>query len=167
MNYTNSTDFTTLTNAALYLMYDADLSEDHYSGEHSLYRLAAEIRFNTRLYPKEASDELKYVLNKLSNLPVRPDHLFVNGGDRWEVVWYAKEHQVVTSKKQYIQLILEFVSFLEEHPSPLFMMVMQEGFFWDDPNDCISGLPNEALNFSPQFNANCFGHEGEIEVIEF
>ncbi len=162
MNFTTTTDHTDM---ALYLTYDADKREDHYDGEHSLYRLSAYVTFNTHLYLPEATKELEYVLNYFSQLPVRPHHLFVDNGYGWEVVWYAKEHQVVTSQKQYVQLILEFVSFLEQNESPFFSFVLQEGFLLDDPAERISGLPNEALNFSPEFNALCFGNENEIEVI--
>lgn len=162
MNFTNTTDHTDM---ALHLTYDADMREDHYDGEHSLYRLSAYAKFNTHLYLPEASKELEYVVDYLSQLPVRPHHLFVDNGYGWEVVWYAKEHQVVTSQKQYVQLILEFVSFLEQNESPFFSFVLQEGFLLDDPAERISGLPNEALNFSPEFNASCFGNDDEIEVM--
>lgn len=162
MNFTNTTDY---TNTALHLIYDADMRKDHYDGEHSLYRLSAVITFNTHLYLPEASKELEYVLNQLSQLPVRPHHLFVDNGNRWEVVWYANDRLVVTSQKQYVQLILEFVSFLEQNQAPLFSLEMQEGFLLDDPAERISGLPDEALNLSPEFNALCFGNYGEIEVI--
>lgn len=86
------------------------MREDHYDGEHSLYRLAAYVTFNafkynnfikylryttrkpvvltgkppkncpTHLYLPEAFKELEYVLNHLSQLPVRPHHLFVDNG---------------------------------------------------------------------------------------
>lgn len=162
MNFTNTTDHTDM---ALHLIYDADMRKDHYDGEHSLYRLSAIITFNTRIYSTRTSREQGYILNYLSQLPVRPHHLFIKNGYTWEVAWYANHNQVVTSKKQYVQLILEFISFLEQHQAPLFIMEIQDGFLLDDPAERISGLPNEEINFSPTFNDICFGNDDEIEVI--
>ncbi|XKO55431.1 hypothetical protein ACI2WT_22495 [Lysinibacillus fusiformis] len=162
MIYTDSTDHTDM---ALHLIYDANMRKDHYDGEHSLYRLSALINFNTVVYLDGASGELNYVLNKLSIFPVRPHQLLVESGYGWEVVWYATEHLVASSQKQYIKLILEFIAFLKQHQTPLFTIQFLERFLLDDPNKCISGLPNEAINFSPAFNEACFGNDGEIEVI--
>ena len=77
MNFTNTTDHTDM---ALHLIYDADMREDHYDGEHSLYQLSAVITFNTRIYSTRTSREQGYILNYLSQLPVRPHHLFTKNG---------------------------------------------------------------------------------------
>lgn len=163
--YTEQTNETlALANQALELM-NADIRTDHYDGEHSLYRLAAYVPINQFVPNFYDSPELEYILTYLSNLPVKPHRIFVDGAGGVEVDWFANGAQVVTSKTQYVQLIMEFEWFLKVHSSAFFTLELQEGMFSDDPNERITGYPSEELNFKPKFNAECFGNDGVIEAI--
>lgn len=163
--YTKQTNETLeLANQALKLM-NTDICTDHYDGEHSLYRLAAYVPINQFVPYFYDSPELEYILTYLSTLPVRPHRIFVDGAGGVEVDWFANDALVVTSKAQYVQLIMEFQMFLQTYSSSFFTLEMQEGIFSDDPNERITGYPSEELNFKPKFNAECFGNDGVIEAI--
>lgn len=153
-----------LVNQALELM-NADISKEHYDGEHSLYRLAAYLPINQFVPNFYDSPELEYILTYLSNLPIKPYRIFVDGAGDVAIDWFANDALVVTSKAQYVQLIMEFQMFLQNYSSPFFTLEMQEGIFSDDPNERITSYPSEELNFKPKFNAECFGCDGVMEVI--
>lgn len=153
-----------LVNQALELM-NADISKEHYDGEHSLYRLAAYVCINRSVPNFYDSPEYKYILAYLSDLPVKPYRIFVDDTGGVAIDWFANGSLVVTSKAQYVQLIMEFQMFLQNHSSAFFTFEMQEGIFHDDPNERITSFPSEKLNFKPKFNAECFGSNNKIEVI--
>jgi len=162
MNLINTIGY---TNKALYLVYGSDMRQDHYDGEHSLYRLAAYIPINTFIPYFYDSLELKYILAFLDKLPVRPSRVFVDGAGGVDIDWYPNKNLVTNSKLQYVQLLMEFQLFLQENSSIFFSFELQEQIFEDDPNERITGYPTEGLNFNPKFDATCFGSEKAIEVI--
>lgn len=163
--YTEQTNETlALANQALELM-NTDIRTDYYNGEYSLYRFAARINLNKFVPYFYDSPELKYILNYLSNLPVKPHRIFVDFTGSIDIDWFANNALVVTSKAQYVQLIMEFQLFLQTYSSPFFSFELQEGMFSDDPNERITSYPSEELNFKPKFNAECFGCDGVIEAI--
>lgn len=166
MNEMQTKDILAFTDKAINYM-DMAIREDQYDGEHSLYRMAATIYLNKNVPNFVESLELKYIVNYLSNLPVRPHRVFVDDDRNISVDWFANGALVVSNKAQYVQLIMEFQMFLLEHSSPFFTLELQNGFYNDDPNERITGYPIEELNLNPKFDAKCFGSNKKIKVIKF
>jgi len=142
---------------------DVSVREDHYNGRNSLYRLSAKVPLEPALTTEYLLNNSHYLRGLLSELPIRPSRIFIYD-DMYEIEWFAKCYLVVSSKAQYMELILHFAQYLDENQFEHFRMDIQEGFVGDDPGSSIDGIPFYKINFSPKFINECFGNNGEIEV---
>jgi len=136
--------------------------EDHFDGKNGFYRLSAKISIDPASDALGVLEYSHYVIGKLYQLSVRPSRVFIYD-NMFDIEWHAIGNQVVSSKTQYMKLILQFAHFLEKNQFD--NIDLQEGFFDDDPGGSIHEIPMNEVNFSPQFNKECFGSNGEIEVL--
>jgi len=138
--------------------------EDHFDGENTLYRLAAYIPRDSNESMDKLVEYSHFLKDILSELPVRPYRLFIHK-DCYEIDWAPVGCQVLSSRAQYAQLLLNFAKFLDEDYFCNLNIQIQLGSLGDDPLESIHGISNEDINFSPTFIPECFGNEGNIEVI--
>ncbi|MFD1031724.1 hypothetical protein [Metaplanococcus flavidus] len=129
--------------------------EDHYDGIHSIYRLSAWVVVPDSMSFEESVKQFDQLVKDLSNLKVRPNRIYKHGGGLLEVDYYPRGYQMVMNKGQYAGLQLEFAQFLDQ--SPILGMSIQEGCYYDDPDDSVKSVSNAQINFFPEFNSKCFG----------
>jgi len=147
---------------AMELWSNGSFREEHYDGENGLYRLSARIPLDPKSTALRVIEYSHYVIGKLYQLSVIPSRMFIYD-DKFEIDWVANGYQVVSSKAQYMDLILHFAHFLEKNK--LENIDIQTGFIDDCPGGNIHEISINEINFSPQFNKECFGSKGTIEVI--
>ncbi|MFC6040528.1 hypothetical protein ACFPYN_13965 [Paenisporosarcina macmurdoensis] len=151
---------------ALYTAMDfwsnGSFRDDHFDGENGLYRLSARIPLDPKSTVPRVLEYSHYLIGKLYELSVKPTRMFIHD-NMFEVEWRAIGYQVVSSKAQYMELILHFAHFLERNQFD--NIDLQLGFLSDCPVGSIHEIPMNDINFSPQFNIECFGSKGTIEVI--
>ncbi|ATO26990.1 hypothetical protein RA13_02320 [Bacillus atrophaeus] len=141
-----------------------DARSDHYDGINAIYRLPAFVR----IPEGNCGDGLERLLQKLvkdlSDLSVRPNRIFIHD-DMIEIDWYTKGYQMVMNRGQYVGLLLEFAEFLNK--APIHGLLIQYGYFGDDPEDSVRSVSNDMVNFFPEFNSSCFGLKDNesIEII--
>lgn len=138
--------------------------EDHYCKGNAIYRFS--ISADTlELSGKDMRIYLHQLLSRLYKLPIVPSRVFIYGEDASciEIEWAAKAYQVVSSKKQYLDLALQFADFIDEQDIPDFKI--NTGTFNDDP-EFIKHNDTKEVNKCPEFNYECFGHK-VIEIENF
>lgn len=135
--------------------------DDHYDKENAIYRLSACVKISN----STTFSQVYTLLYDLSKLEVRPRRLFLNE-NMLEVDWAPRGFQMVMNRGQYAGLVLEFAEFLNKTGIP--DLVIQEGFFWDDPGESVKGVSADLINFFPTFNADCFGAKDNepIEIMD-
>jgi hypothetical protein len=127
---------------------------DHYDGINALYRVAAYVPIPMGSSPDGIERQVKKLIKDLDQLSVRPNQIFIFD-NKIEIVWYAKDYQMVMNRGQYLGLVFEFVDFLNN--APIQDIYLQSAFFSDDPDDSVKGVSNDMINFFPEFNQDCFG----------
>jgi hypothetical protein len=141
-----------------------DVRSDHYDGINAIYRLPASVRIPEGTCGDGLERLLKKLIKDLSELGVRPNRIYIHD-DRIEIDWYPKGYQMVMNRGQYVGLLLEFAEFLNK--SPIQELLIQDGYFGDDPEDSVRSVSNDMVNFFPEFNSSCFGLKDNesIEII--
>jgi hypothetical protein len=138
--------------------------EDHFDGVNAIYRLAAYIELDENLSKDGFCRQLQYLNRELSKLSVRPNSVYIF--DNMIVInWYTRGFQMVMNRGQYAGLVLQFAKFLDTcHLKGLKIL---DECFNDDPEDAVKSVPNEDINFFPEFNEKCFGSNEPIEIVCF
>lgn len=135
-----------------------DARSDHYDRENAIYRLSACVKISNGT----AFSQVYTLLKEISKLKVLPKRLFFYE-DMLEIDWAPRGFQMVMNRAHYAGLVLEFAEFLNETGIP--DLIIQEGFFGDDPKMGVKGVDNDLINFFPTFNEDCFGTK-DNELIE-
>lgn len=137
---------------------------DHYDGINAIYRLPACVKIPEGTCGDGLERLLQKLVKDLSNLSVRPNRIFIHD-DLIEIDWYTKGYQMVMNRGQYVGLLLEFAEFLNK--APIQNLLIQDGYFGDDPEDSVRSVSNDMVNFFPEFNSSCFGlrDNESIEII--
>jgi len=143
----------------------AEVRSDHYAGINAIYRLPACVKIPDGTCGDGLERLLQKLVKDLSNLSVRPNRIYIHD-DMIEIDWYPKGYQMVMNRGQYVGLLLEFAEFLNK--APIQDLIIQKGFFDDDPEETVRSVSNEIINFFPEFNSSCFGlNDNEsIEIIK-
>jgi hypothetical protein len=136
--------------------------DDHYSQGNGIYRLSASLTIDESKKDK-INSIVQELIEILSETSVIPSRITIYDNLAIEIDWAPNGFQKVRSKAQYLDLVLEFVEFLNE--VDIYDLVLNIGIFDDDP-DKLADSPFRAININPSFNSRCFGHD-EIEVIDF
>ncbi|MDR4316647.1 Uncharacterised protein [Niallia circulans] len=141
-----------------------DVRSDHYDGINAIYRLPACVKIPEGTCENGLERQLQKLIKDLSELSVRPNRIYIHD-DMIEIDWYPKGYQMVMNRGQYVGLLLEFAEFLNK--VPIQDLLIQDGYFGDDPEDSVRSVSNDMVNFFPEFNSNCFGlrDNESIEII--
>ncbi|OEH56402.1 hypothetical protein AQ616_02470 [Oceanobacillus sp. E9] len=126
---------------------------DHYDGVNGIYRFSAYLEIDDGDSEENYAKYLERVSEILSKLSVRPNRIYVCD-NKFEIDWYPKGFQIVMTREQYLQLMLEFAAFLNDTEIPNFYI--NDGSFGDDPEEPVRSV-NNTVNFLPKFNSRCFG----------
>lgn len=157
-------DMTTNIQTALKVLEPGYVSEDHYDGVHPIYRLAAYVKLDKNWSANRLDRYFRYLYRKLSKLSVRPNVIFI-WDDKIVIDWYPRGIQMVMNIGQYAGLVLQFAKFLDNcHVKGLEILI---GCFDDDPGDPVDYATHKDINFFPEFNAECFGSNRPIEIVDF
>lgn len=143
-----------------------ELNPTTYDGEHSIKYFTAEIHLKKSVDNIMESAELEYIINYLSELPIRPVKVSVYDVGYIEIHWESNGYQVASSKAEYIQLVMGFKMFLRKIQSPFFDIQMHYGFYFTNQTTSIKGISEDDINFSPKFNQASFGSQKDIESEE-
>lgn len=137
---------------------------DHYDGVNAIYRLSAYAKIPERTCKDGFERQLQKIMKDLSSLSVCPNRIYVQD-DKLEIDWYPKGYQMVMNRGQYVGLLLEFAEFLNK--ANMWDLVIQDGFFDDDPEESVKSVGNDMINFFPEFNSDCFGlrNNNSIEIM--
>jgi len=133
-----------------------EVRDDHYDGQCGIYRLAADISM-------DVDNDFQGFYDKISQISIRPSRILIYNNYRVGIDWSPKGFQMVTSKHQYLNLVLDFVDYL--HSISIDGLSVDTGMFCDDP-DWLSNNPIRNINAKPSFNKECFDYS-EIQVIDF
>lgn len=137
------------------------LRKDHYDGMNALYRFSAVIDIKCR--ENSMPNEIIKMLRTLKSLDVVPNEVVVFS-NRIEIHWYPKGYQMVLSYKQYLEIVRNFISYINRLDD--YDLKFLKRCLTEDPDRTVWGVPNEFINFKPNFNSNCFGSLGnEIKII--
>ncbi|MEI2446060.1 hypothetical protein [Priestia megaterium] len=137
---------------------------DHYDGVNAIYRLSAYAKIPESTCKDGFERQLQKIMKNLSSLSVYPNRIYVQD-DKLEIDWYPKGYQMVMNRGQYAGLLLEFAEFLNK--ANMRDLVIQDGFFGDDPEESVKSMSNDMINFFPEFNSDCFGlrDNNSIEIM--
>ncbi|MFK9091714.1 hypothetical protein [Bacillus salipaludis] len=127
---------------------------DHFDGINAIYRLVAYVPILLGVSVDGIRRQAQKLIKDIDQLSVRPNQIFIFD-NMIEIVWYAKDYQMVMNRGQYLGLVFEFVEFLNN--ASIQDLYIKSGFFSDDPDDSVKCVSNDMINFFPEFNQECFG----------
>lgn len=141
--------------------------EDHFNEGAAISRFAAfaeEIEgvkiINSRSKKKTEANIMRF-MSVLNSLSIRPYYVFIHG-DVIEVSWYPNGWHIITSKKNYLELSLEFIKYIDS----LYFCKMRvnTGSFDDDPfyKEDMK-LPLKKI-YNPHFTEYSFGKDADKEI---
>ncbi|MGP4107938.1 hypothetical protein [Virgibacillus sp. L01] len=139
------------------------IRKDHHDGVNALYRMSAVM--NTDIDPGALSqtERIQRLMDTVGSWSVVPSEIVVFTG-RVELHWYTKGFQMVMKREQYLSLIQQFQAFLSY--TKTINLKFLERCLIEDPIRSVWPVPNQLVNFSPQFTSECFGlDEQEIKVL--
>jgi hypothetical protein len=135
--------------------------EDHYSGNNAIYRFSAITR-NEKRSNEDVNNIVENLKSKLYETSIIPSRIQLYYDFSIEVEWHANNFQIVTSKKQYLNLALEFANYIDS--INIDILKVNSGTLEDDPEELIRTKIIK-VNYNPIFNQQCFGHK-KIEVLD-
>jgi hypothetical protein len=144
-----------LKGIAIERMYTLDDNE-------SLYQV------NANLNIKESDlklpiEKIKELIKEIEFGSIKPSLILVDYNSIL-ICWEAIPHQMVVEYEVYLNLILEFLSYLKGFDD--FDLVLNEGFFGDSPNKILSE-DNYLKNYEPHFNSQYFGWAKKTTYFDF
>lgn len=113
---------------------------------------------------EETEANIKQFITALNSLRIRPYRVFIDGGVV-DVEWYSNGWQIITSRKNYLELSLEFAKYID---SLYFCkMLINTGSFDDDPFYKEDMGNTHTKNYNSHFTKDSFGNDvnKEIEVM--
>lgn len=142
--------------------------EDHYDGKNELYRLTASLYSITgkwinkgNILTKENIEDIKLLLSSLS---IPPHRIFITY-DNVVVDWIPNGALVLNSKDEYLQLVLDFIAYLDKLDFVKFDTELDS--FGDDPQEPYEDTENLRKVCYPKFTVENFGAiDREIEVYD-
>lgn len=146
-----------------YLLKKYTFRKDHYDGINALYRLSAVMSLESTSNESSITEQIQQLILKVKTWSVVPNEIVVFP-NRAELHWYTIGFQMSMNQEQYLNLIQQFLSFLNNIPEMDVQFL--ERCLIEDPERLVWSVPNQMINFLPEFTSECFGSKGqEIKVL--
>lgn len=134
-----------------------NVRKDHYNGKNSITRLAIDIKIDSE------KQKTAYI-NFFKHLEIRPEFLIFDEAKKcMQIWWFSQQNNVVTSKKQYLKLLDNFIEYVET--LGLENWKIDTGSLGDDPIYLfLEKAKSEKIIINPVFDRESFGLRGEMQI---